>query len=120
MSRLIFAVIGIIILCHGNRSQDCVFTDSGGSGNILDLRALKGFPMTYIDYNEHRYQYTACTNGLKCKTENGTRTGMSIQSSEESPYPCNILSRWDNGTTQPLYDDTNEEWIFEYNNGDEC
>ena len=117
MLWLIFVVLHIVTLCKGNGKQDCVFTDSSGSGNTLDLRKFIGHTLTGSDDNNgYRYEYTPCSNGLKCSTE----TGMNTQMSEESPDICNILSRWDNGTTKPIYDAADGTWRFEYMNGDSC
>ena len=92
--KLFYVGILLIGLIGELCNAACVFTDSGGSGNVLDLRALQHASIKGQD-NEYDYIYTPCRNGDECKSESGTDTGMAIQQKE--PDECYILSNWDNG-----------------------
>ena len=118
MLLLTFAVLPILALCNGSETQECVFTDSSGSGNILDLRAVKNKTLNGSD-GSYNYFYTPCSNGLECTTETRTDTAMNVMSRQPDDI-CYVLSCWDNGQTQPMYDETDGTWRFEYMNGETC
>eukprot|EP01084_Bolivina_argentea_P072122 130997_1 len=97
----------------------CLFSDRGNTGYGLDLSAFSCHTLQYKkqDYN---FIYTPCGNRNNCKFNDNIITGMMIESNTHKNHEfCTKIAEWDYGN-QPKYDRSLNEWIFEYNNGDNC
>ena len=117
MATLLWTILITLngIVCN---AQNCVFKDSGSSGQELDLRALAH---TLLQKNDeltppNTYQYTPCRNGLEC----GTDTAMALKLDSQNDSSCIVMANWDSTQTLPYFDDLLERWTFNYTTGNAC
>eukprot|EP00483_Globobulimina_turgida_P008483 UN08500 len=108
----------------GTQAQ-CVFTDSN-TGAVLYLDALQTATLIFTadEFNDkHTYTFTPCRDAAgECPNSsgsNGKNTGQVIQTFNDDPEICTVISFFDS-TVQPMYNSMgNGTWQFQYQNGDD-
>ena len=118
MSSFIPFLLGFIGIILSN-GDDCIFQDSGGSGQELDLTALAHTQLSYPDEYDITFDYTPCQGKLNC----GTNTAMAIKHKTGEPtIDCIVMTNWDQTTmnTQPEFTESGEYWTFKFENSDAC
>eukprot|EP01083_Nonionella_stella_P141381 435464_1 len=115
---ILFVLCAVIINVHA--TPLCVFTDSAGSTEQLDLRTMKAKTLQQTDSLTNIYQFTPCKNGINLAVCNGTAMAVKLHSA--SDHQCLILAHWDAAAQAalPLYDGIRKRWTFNYSTGNEC
>ena len=119
MLQLIYCLCLLFPVIYGSECCDentCLFQDSSGSGQVLDLSA---FSCRTLDFrqNDYQYLYTPCGDRDSCQSNQDTVTAMMVQSDPKKNF-CARIANWDEFESQPSFD--GKEWKLEYANGEEC
>eukprot|EP01083_Nonionella_stella_P227810 807914_1 len=85
--------------------------------NTLDLSCLAGRTIKAEDEQDHEYTYSICKNGAG--TCSGGDALMCKQVAKSDANLCYEIGRW-NAALSPTYNEANDEWQFEYQNGGQC
>ena len=111
----------IIIHCKQYYSQKfvndyCVFNDTSGSDYTLDLRQFDNITLQYNDSNGNQFPFTPCGNRAHCSGNTYSAMQLLIVYTSE----CTVWAFWNGGYVQPYYNKTSQQWIFTYDNGQNC
>ena len=101
--------------------DECIFTDTGGTGYKLNLNELLDVEITAKDMyaDGSIYQYSACRNEWNC-TYHDVEYLDSMVKRTNPDGSCGTTAHWDYGKKQPIYNDNKKLWTFQYENGNLC
>mmetsp|Transcript_13619 Transcript_13619/g.21403 ORF Transcript_13619/g.21403 Transcript_13619/m.21403 type:complete len:170 (-) Transcript_13619:35-544(-) len=109
LSFLIYAAFG---------DANCMFKDSGGTSNTLDLSYFLKNNITISAENKaqgYTYSYSPCQGLYQCSSNEPM--AMIMRQESAKPSTCEWLSKWDNGAMNPMYHYTDDEtWTWMYSN----
>eukprot|EP01084_Bolivina_argentea_P308429 533336_1 len=98
-------------------NDECIWKANDGY-NTLNISSIYGKALSAADNdnNDLFYTYTPCSNSVKCDNTYAMIYLFNISAIQCEKY----LAIWENGMTEPSYNNELGIWQFVYNNGEQC